>query len=93
MSLHPQHPIARHQAILAERQPQPQVDLREMPPETAEALVMAAIEVIAEYLPPDGITEHQALNQLIELFDSPKAWEIYDAEMNRRQPRDADAWH
>mgnify|MGYP001216094025 CR=1 FL=1 len=93
MPLHERHPIAKHQAMLAERQRKPQVDLKSMPPETAEALVIAAIEVVARYLPPDGITQHEALNELIELFDSPKAWEIYEAEMNRRSPRDVDSWN
>jgi hypothetical protein len=65
---------------------------RMIPPATAEALVIAAIEVLARYLPPNGISKDAAINELLELFDSPKALEIYEAEMNRRNPRDADSW-
>jgi len=66
--------------------------MKNLPPETAEAMVVAAIEIIAKYLPPGGITEHEAMNDLIELFDGDTALEIYEAEMNRRNPRDADSW-
>lgn len=93
MPWHENHPVARHQALLAERERLPQVDMKKMPAETAEALVIEAIEIIAKYLPPGGITEHEAMNELIELFDGDKALEIYEAEMNRRDPRDVDGWN
>ena len=77
MPWHENHPIARHQALLAERERQPRIDMKLMPPDTAEALVIEAIEIIAKYLPPGGLTEHEAMNELIELFDGDKALEIY----------------
>lgn len=92
MPWHENHPVARHQTLLAERQKQLPVEMNTMPPETAEAMVVAAIEIIAKHLPPGGITEHEAMNDLIELFDGDRALEIYEAEMNRRNPRDVDSW-
>jgi hypothetical protein len=79
---------SRSQTLLQQR---PSED-RMTPPASAEALVIAAIEVLARYLPPDGISKDEAINELLELFDCPKALEIYEAEMNRRNPRDADNW-
>lgn len=45
MTLHANHPVARPQARLAGRQSQPTADLKALPPDTAEALVVAAIEI------------------------------------------------
>jgi len=46
MPWHESHPIARRQALLVDRERQPQVNLKEMPPDTAEALLVAAIDYL-----------------------------------------------
>ena len=33
------------------------------------------------------------VDRLLEVVDSPLALEVYDQEMERRRPRDADRWH
>lgn len=35
----------------------------------------------------------QTIDRLLAVLESPLAVEVYDREMQRRQPRDADAWH
>lgn len=52
----------------------------------AEVLVVNAVEVIMRYLPPDsGISSAQAFSDLIELFDSPDAWDVYQSAIERGQ--------
>jgi hypothetical protein len=40
--------------------------------EAENALIVSAQELIASYLPPDGISKDALINGLIELFDGPR---------------------
>ena len=35
----------------------------------------------------------ELISRLLEVVESPLALEVYDQEMERRQPRDAGCWH
>jgi len=77
----------------AERaRPQPFISQAPMSP---EALIASGAEIIADYLDPDsGRSEHEAILEMMRLFDNPTAIEALDNEMARRAGgRDADGWH
>ena len=62
-------------------------------PVSAEDIVVMVTDVLYEYLPPDsGISKREALSRLLEIVESPLGIEIYEQEMQRRNPRDADRW-
>jgi hypothetical protein len=51
-------------------------------------------DVLYDYLPPEGgISRKEAIDRLLEIIESPLALEIYEREMQRRNPRDVDRWH
>jgi hypothetical protein len=63
-------------------------------PVSAEDIVVMVSDVLYEYLPPDsGISQREALSRLLEIVESPLGIEIYEQEMQRRNPRDVDRWH
>ena len=64
-------------------------------PRTPEELIAIGAEIMAQFLDPDGgLTEHDVVERMVELFDNPTAIEAYDREMERRAGgRDADRWH
>ena len=63
-------------------------------PLSAEDIVVMVSDVLYEYLPPDsGISQREALSRLLEIVESPLGIEIYEQEMQRRNPRDVDRWH
>ncbi|MDB5540576.1 MAG: hypothetical protein JWQ89_2303 [Devosia sp.] len=63
-------------------------------PASADDVVVMLSDVLYDYLPPDsGILPKEVIDRLLEIIESPIAVEIYEREMARRQPRDADTWH
>lgn len=63
-------------------------------PMSADDIVVMVSDVLYDYLPTDsGIPAKEALGRLLEIIESPMALEIYENEMQRRNPRDADRWH
>ena len=63
-------------------------------PVSADDIVVMISDALYEYLPPDsGISRQETINRLLEIIESPLAIEIYEQEMQRRNPRDADSWH
>lgn len=63
-------------------------------PVTADDIVVMISDALYEYLPPDsGIAAEEAIGSLLAIIETPLALEIYEREMERRQPRDADRWH
>ncbi len=63
-------------------------------PVSADDIVVMVSDVIYDYLPPDsGISREETIDRLLEIIDSPLAVEIYEQEMQRRNPRDVDRWH
>ena len=63
-------------------------------PASAEDIIVMVSDVLYDYLPPDsGITRQETINRLLEIIESPLALEIYENEMQRRNPRDVNRWH
>lgn len=63
-------------------------------PVSADDIVVMISDVLYEYVPPDsGINREETINRLLEIIESPLALEIYEQEMQRRNPRDVDRWH
>lgn len=63
-------------------------------PVSAEDIIVTIADILYEYLPPDsGIEPKEAVSRVLEVIESPLAVEIYEQEMQRRNPRDADRWH
>ena len=63
-------------------------------PVNADDIVVMMSDVLYDYLPPDsGITAQDAISRVLAILETPLAVEIYEREMERRQPRDADRWH
>lgn len=63
-------------------------------PISADDIVVMISDVLYDYLPPDsGISREETINRLLEIIESPLALEIYEQEMQRRNPRDVDRWH
>ena len=63
-------------------------------PISADDIVVMVSDVLYEYLPPDsGISREETINRLLEIVESPLALEIYEQEMQRRNPRDVSRWH
>ena len=48
---------------------------------------------IADVLDGPAPDPRELISRLLEVVDSPLALEVYDQEMERRQPRDAERWH
>lgn len=63
-------------------------------PVSADDIVVMVSDVLYDYLQfGSGVSEQEALNRLREIIESPLALEIYEQEMQRRNPRDVDRWH
>jgi hypothetical protein len=63
-------------------------------PASADDVVVMVSDVLYDCLPPDsGISREETINRLLEIIESPLALEIYEQEMQRRNPLDADRWH
>lgn len=63
-------------------------------PVTADDTVAMISDVLYGYLPPDsGVSVKEAIGRLVAIIETPLALEMYEREMQRRQPRDADRWH
>lgn len=63
-------------------------------PVNADDIVVMVSDVLYDYLPPEGgIGRKEAIDRLLEIIESPLALEIYEREMQRRNPRDVDRWH
>ena len=64
-------------------------------PKTPEELIALGAEIMADFTDPEGgLTEHDVVNRMLELFDNPTAIEAYEREMaGRSGGRDADRWH
>ncbi|WP_423069054.1 hypothetical protein [Devosia sp. CN2-171] len=63
-------------------------------PASADDIVVMVSDVLYDYLPPDsGVSAKEALGRLLAIIESPMALEVYENEMQRRNPRDADRWH
>lgn len=63
-------------------------------PVSADDVVVMISDVLYDYLPPDsGISREETIDRLLEIVESPLALEIYEQEMQRRNPRDVDRWH
>jgi hypothetical protein len=64
-------------------------------PRTPEELIAMGAEKMSYYLDPgSGVTDHQVVEFMLELFDNPTAIEAFDREMARRAGgHDVDRWH
>ena len=64
-------------------------------PRPPEELIATGAEIMSQFLDPEGgLTEHDVVERMLELFDNPTAIEVYEREMARRNGgRDADRWH
>jgi len=63
-------------------------------PTSADDIVVLVSDVLYECLPPDsGVSPTEALDRLLAIIETPLALEIYERELERRQPRDASRWH
>jgi len=63
-------------------------------PTTADDVVVMLSDVLYGYLPPDSdLSPQEVISALLAIIETPLALEIYEREMERRQPRDADRWH
>ena len=62
--------------------------------EPAEMTNAADVVVkLIEVLDADATHAKEMVSRLLEVVESPLAVEVYDREMERRRPRDADSWH
>jgi hypothetical protein len=63
-------------------------------PVSADDIVVMVTDVLYEYLPNDsGISAKDVISELLGIVESPIGIEIYEREMERRHPRDANRWH
>ena len=64
-------------------------------PRTPEELIAMGAEKMSDYLAPEsGVTDHEVVEFMLELFDNPTAIEALDREMERRAGgRDVSGWH
>lgn len=58
-----------------------------------EASADDVVAQIADVLDAPAMDPRELISRLLEVVDAPLALEVYDREMERRQPRDADRWH
>jgi hypothetical protein len=58
-------------------------------PASADDIVVMVSDVLYDA----EISTREALERLLAIIESPMALEIYENEMQRRNPRDADRWH
>lgn len=62
--------------------------------EPAEMTNSADVVVkLIEVLDAEATDAKEMVSRLLEVVESPLAVEVYDREMERRRPRDADRWH
>jgi hypothetical protein len=71
-------------------QPEPQ-----RVPRSPEELIAIGAEIMADFIDPEGgLSEHDVVERMLELFDNPTAIEAYENEIARRRGgRDVDSWH
>lgn len=64
-------------------------------PRTPKELIAMGAEKMSDYLDPEsGVTDHEVVEFMLELFDNPTAIEALDREMERRAGgRDVSGWH
>lgn len=62
-------------------------------PVSPDDIVVMISDVLYEQLRGGEISLQEAINRVFEILESPLALEIYQNEMQRRNPRDADSWH
>ncbi|WP_156342814.1 hypothetical protein [Devosia sp. A16] len=63
-------------------------------PVSADDIVVMVSDVLYDYLSSDsGMSREETITRLLEIIESPLALEIYEQEMQRRNPRDVDRWH
>lgn len=63
-------------------------------PISADDIVVMVSDALYEHLAADsGISKKQTIGRLLAIIESPLAIEIYEQEMQRRNPRDVDRWH
>jgi len=63
-------------------------------PVSADDIVVMVSGVLYDYLPTDsGVSGEETIKRLLAIIESPLALEIYEQEMQRRNPRDVDRWH
>ena len=65
-------------------------DLLEPAEMTNAADVVVRLAQVLDAGAPDA---KEMVSRLLEVVESPLAVEVYDREMERRRPRDADRWH
>jgi hypothetical protein len=70
-------------------------ELLDRVPRSPEELIAIGAEIMADFLDPEGgLTEHDVVGRMLELFDNPTAIEAYENEIARRRGgRDVDRWH
>lgn len=63
-------------------------------PTSADDIVVMITDLVYDALPPDSdISRHELLSRMLEVVESPLGMQIYENEMARRNPREADKWH
>jgi hypothetical protein len=61
---------------------------------SAKDFVVMIASILYQHLPPDsGMEPKEAVSRVLGVIETPLAVEIYDQEMQGRQPRGADRWH
>jgi hypothetical protein len=60
-------------------------DVGKFMPETAEAMAVAALDILQRELPGGGLTARQAIAELWAVFDTPQAQAIIKAEQARQR--------
>lgn len=58
-----------------------------------EASADDVVAQLADVLDAAALDPRELISRLLEVVDGPLALEVYDREMSRRRPRDADLWH
>jgi hypothetical protein len=66
------------------------IDALEPAEMTNAAVVVVRLAQVLDAGAPDA---KEMVSRLLEVVESPLAVEVYDREMERRRPRDADRWH
>jgi hypothetical protein len=63
-------------------------------PVSADDIIVMVSDALYDYLPTDsGVSREETIKRLLAIIESPLALEIYEQEMQRRNPRDVDRWH
>lgn len=62
-------------------------------PVSPDDIVVMISDVLYKQLRGGEISLQEAIYRVFEILESPLALQIYENEMQRRNPRDADRWH